>query len=270
MGGAGGVTVELKKPTAIGDVDLSERYVGQQLLREPFSFSVSLAQLEGLSAAAYTADITDEAAIPIVLNFARDSRVQRYVCQFGYENANGTVVSARHEASGPNGMTVPDEVRWETGDRPPARVDIRYLIEWADPSWESADASLAAGTDVPCIIVNVSPGTRIAEITLVSDLASADSGSISAVNWSAELPSVDGRPAKTYTGSFFVDGAGPAGRLARELTSFPYPEGHEKDCIFRWVAEAALPDGTVLSGSGAFTLADTSEATIWLRELRSP
>jgi hypothetical protein len=267
-GGSGGVVVRLKAAGDVEDVDLSERHDGQQFTTEPFSYSVNLGQLRGLLPSAYATDVEVDASVPIVLNFGRDSRVRRYDSHVGYRRSDGTVAAVSHEASGVDGLSVTDLVRWGVGEPRPASVEVRYSIEWVDPQWEGHSGKAVLETDVPCIAFSVSPGRRVAEVAVISDLASAERGALAAVTWSTELPPNDGVHPKNYSGSFFVDGMGAEGSVVRQVVAFPFQEGRESNSFFRWTAELALPNGAVLSRSKVFSLADMKQAGIFLADLR--
>jgi hypothetical protein len=268
-GGSGGVVVRLKAAGDVGDVDLSERHDGQQLTTESFSYSVNLGQLRGLLPAAYASDVEDDASVPIVLNFGQDSRVRRYGSHVGYRQSDGTVAAVSHEASGLDCLSVTDLIRWGAGEPRPVTVEVRYSLEWADPQWEGHSGKTVLETDVPCIAFSVSPGRRVAEVALISDLASAERGALAAVTWSTELPPNDGVHPKNYSGSFFVDGMGADGAVIRNVVAFPFQEGRESTSFFRWTAELALPNGATLSRSKVFSLADMKQAGIFLADLRS-
>jgi hypothetical protein len=267
--GLGHVVVTLRDVASVENLDLSERREGQRIVRETFSHSINLGQLRGLQRDDYAVDVEDDDAVPLVLNFGRDSRVQRYVCHHGYRRGDGTVIGGSHEATGSEGLSVVDLIRWGSGEARPETVEIRFSVEWADLQWESQTGKAVLGTDVPCIAFSVNPGAGIAGVALVSDLASAEVGSFATVNWYATLPPVGEEHPKNYAGSFLIEGAGAEGRLVREVATFPYQSGQEATTIFEWSADLAMPDGAVLSGKESFSLAERNEAEIFRDNLRS-
>lgn len=265
--GLGAVIVKFKDEASVESVDLSERHEGQRFARETFSRSINLGQLRGLERDKYAADIEDDAAVPIVLNFGQEPRAHRYVCHYGYRRADGTVAGGSHEAIGSEGLSVFDMIRWNSSEPRPEHVEIQFSIEWADLQWETQTGKAVLKTDVPCVAFSLSPATGIAEIALVSDLTSAELGSLGVINWRAKLPPVGEDHPRNYSGSFFIEGAGEEGQLVREVVAFPYYEGREATTIFEWTADLAMPDGTVLSGRESFSLAEKTEAGIFRARL---
>lgn len=160
-------------------------------------------------------------------------------------------------------------IRWGFGEARPETVEIRLSVDWADPQWESQTGKAVLGTEVPSIAFSMSPGTGIEEVAL-SDLASAEPGSLAAVSWHATLPAVGEQHPKCYTGGFLIEGAGADGRPVREVATFPYQRGQEATTIFEWSVDLAMPDGEVLSGKESFSLAERNEAEVSKDKLCSP
>ncbi|NAZ86084.1 hypothetical protein GTR00_08250 [Kineococcus sp. T90] len=261
-----GLSLTLADPADPARLDLSEQRGGSEVVREPFSCTTHLGLLTGLGPAGHAVDADDDAALPVVVNVAADPRVRRCTCHVGYRRADGTVGTEVVECPGEEGASRTVLVRWDPREARPERVEVRWSLQWARSSWPDSTGSLSLGTRAPCLAVDVGAATRVAEVGLVCDLAGAPAGALAVVGWRALVPAVDGGAAE-HSGSFFVEPTGAAGELAHERFSFPHPEGREAECRVEWTAQVVLPDGSVLSGRGGFTLAERTVDLVALTAL---
>jgi hypothetical protein len=265
------IEITLADLADVGDADLTHTHDGKSFGTAPFRRSADLSRLRGLTDDGYAADVrTDAASLPIVLAFGREDRVQQFLCHVGYRTADGRTTVTTHDATGPEGLTIDDRMRWGPGQAPPDHVDVRYSITWVDTEWESLEEAVRLPTDGPCVALSVNPGAEIAEVTIVADLATADVGALAVVSWMTDLPEIDGRKPKDYSGSFAIEGRGPEGAPERRTVSFPCPRWAAAATGFSWTADVALPSGVLLSGSGTFTLAEATEAVITMAALQHP
>jgi hypothetical protein len=263
--GLGIVRVRLKSVAEMAGMDLSETHDGERVARQPWTQTINLGQMRDLSPGA---DVVGDATVPVALGFGADERVDRFICHLGYRRPDGTTVASSHEGAGSMGLSQVDQIRWDAGEPRPQHVDIQFAVIWRDPSWAAQTVTASLTVD-DCIAIAVSPAAYIAEVALISDLPLAPSGSLAAVSWSVQTPGTDGRTVR-YSGSFFLDGAGSAGRLAHQVATFPLVPGQEPDTVFTWNADLTMPDGTVLSGRETFSLAQKTESGLFRADLRPP
>jgi hypothetical protein len=262
--GADPVAVELPPSGQVADLDVV--HDGGLHDAAPFTRSADLPLLRDLGSGLVVDVPVEDASLPLVITFPPDDRVARYLCHVEYRTDDGHLTVTPHEASGPAGLVVDERVRWPLATARPALVTVRYAVTWAAPDWEILNEVVTLPTDHDTLALTMHPGTRIAEVTVTTDLERAEVGSLAAVSWVAGPP--DGAPqAKVYSGSVVVDGAGEEGATGLYEVAFPRP-AHGAAVRFRWTVELVRASGERATGAGEISVLDSAVVTILMGDLR--
>ena len=220
-----------------------------------------LARLRGLGPG-FVADVAlDAASLPVTVTFPADDRVQQYVCDVAYPAADGHTVRSTHTGVGSAGLVVDEVVRWPLDTPRPATVTVLSSILWTPPDWPSTTTTVVLPTDRPTLRLTVRPASALAEVVIVTDLATAPVGALASISWDAHRPE-----GGSTGGSIVVEGAGPAGATVLYPVAFPRAAA-AAPVRFRWTAELLLPDGSQLVGSGALAVTDSAEVAITAADL---
>ena len=225
------------------------------------SRSLPLAELRDLDPDAHVADVLGDAELPLSITCVPDPRVHRCTCQYGYRRPDGTTGGGSVTAAGAAGLRLRELVRWDPGGDPPATVEIRYALDWADPGWPASTGTAVLSTAQPCLSHRINPALSVGQVAVLSDLGCAGPGSFATISWQAGPIGPD-RPARR-SGSVLVEGADAPAGLLRELVSFPAGPV----TVFIWTAELVHPDGARLSGRGGFVVGERAEVRILRADL---
>ncbi|GAA0466113.1 hypothetical protein Ade02nite_47050 [Paractinoplanes deccanensis] len=219
--------------------------------------SIDLAEMRGLDPAAHVADVTGDETVPLTITCPPDPRVHRYAVQYGYVRPDGTTGGGSAHGDGADGLRLRHLMRWDPGGGPPSTVEVRHVVEWAEPDWPASTGTTVLATGPPCLSWRSRPSS-IAEVALRTDLGREGPGSFATISWRAGPVRPD-RP--QLSGTLLIEGTDG---LLREVIAFPAAPL----AIFTWTAELVHPDGTTAAGQGGFVVRERNEADVLRASLK--
>ena len=222
----GGVSVAIKEFSQVQDLKYFFELKEQLIVPVPYTMSYVFGpQFRQLDPQEYVLDVRTDNTLAVSFAFGQDTRVSRYIGQYGYIRADGSVDNRRTEPiAGKDGGVLLGTVQYGDGEPMPTQVKVAYIVDWTNPDWDDTTYEIDKEVTTRGVADEFSPGNFIPKITIRDFFSAFEAGTI--INYNAETK-WSNPTAKIYSVGSAVIGQGVLQGNQLEF-EFPLPSESEQ------------------------------------------